>query len=67
MKVIFIISERFNGKVLPLLKEFTDYQSAEKALKAMPAGRYQIEKIFVQGEEEPVVDPDLGPPNYGIY
>lgn len=44
---IFIISERHNGRVLPLIREYADYPSAEKAISSLPPGRYQIEKIFV--------------------
>lgn len=47
VEAIFIISERHNGRALPLIREYADYQSAESAISKMPPGLYQIEKIFV--------------------
>jgi hypothetical protein len=48
MKIIFIITEIYNGRKNPLLKEFDTYEDAQNALEKLHPGRFQIEKIFVK-------------------
>jgi len=49
MKIVFRIAEfDENGKLTLLVKEFGTYPEAEKGIEELPAGTYQVQKVFVK-------------------
>lgn len=49
MKVVFRIANFDNeGKLILLPTEFETYPEAEKSIENLPAGTYQVQKVFVK-------------------
>lgn len=49
MRIVFRISQITDkGRTITLDKEFLSYEAAESALKVLPTGTYQIQKVFVK-------------------
>ena len=49
MKVVFRIAEfDESGKLTLLAKEFVTYPEAEKGIDELPAGTYQVQKVFIK-------------------